>query len=342
MFCVECGKEEQIYKNGLCTQCYVKSTTFTSGPSLLTLIQCSKCNAFKYKNTWTSNTIQDVLLQIIKDTFNINPELKEISYHLDCQPIESQFSCTVTITGKLQGITVEEHHQLQIRISRIVCDVCSKQYGGYYEATLQIRATDRKLTTEELQTIQETIKHMVASEHTRGNRQLFITDMVEEHGGLDFYLSERGSAYMLARKLQNRYGGELKQSSSLVGMKEGKEITRVTILLRLPAYQIGDFVKIENEYYRVQKLTSQKAHLINLKNWEETTIESKDLKKFHVYPSKDYLQEAIVVSQSPTELQIMHPQTYKNDEIIKPKPQTISSKTVKIVRLDDTLFLVPE
>ena len=112
MFCVECGKEEPIYKNGLCAQCYVKSTTFTSGPSLLTLIQCSKCNAFKYKNTWTNNTIQVVLLQLVKDTFNINPELQELSYHLDCQPIESQFPCEVTITGKLQGISVEETHHL--------------------------------------------------------------------------------------------------------------------------------------------------------------------------------------------------------------------------------------
>ena len=342
MFCVECGKEEQIYKNGLCTRCYVKSTTFTSGPSLLTLTQCSKCNAFKYKNTWTNNTIQEVLLQLIKDAFTINPELKELSYDLDCQPIESQFSCTVTIAGNLQGIPVEETHHLQIRITRIVCDVCSKQYGGYYEATLQIRAADRKLTTEELQAIQDTIEHTVTSEHMKGNRQLFITDIAKEHGGLDFYLSERSSAYMLARKLQNIYGGDVKQSSSLVGKKEGRELTRVTILFRLPAYQIGDFIKIEHKYYRVQKITSQKIHLITLKNWEETTIESKDLKKFHVYPCKEYLQEAIVVSQSPTELQIMHPETYKNDEIIKPKQQTISSKTVKIVRLDDTLFLVPD
>jgi nonsense-mediated mRNA decay protein 3 len=342
MFCVECGKEGPIFQKGLCPQCYIKSTTFTHGPSILSIIQCSKCGLFKYKNTWVSYTTQEIILQLIKDTYKINPELKERSYRLDCNPIETQFPCTVTISGKLQDITVEETHQLQIRITRMVCDVCSKQYGGYYEATLQIRATDRKLTTEELHSVQEMIEHMVAAEHSKGNRRLFITDTVEEHGGLDFYLSERGSAYMLARKLQNMYGGDLKQSSSTVGMREGRELTRITILLRLPAYQTGDFIKIENDYYRIQKLTAQKVYLINLKNWEETTMESKDMKKFHVYPSKDYLQEAIVVSQSPTELQIMHPQSYKNDEIIKPKKQTISSKTVTLVRLDDTLFLVPQ
>lgn len=341
MFCVECGKETPIYKKGVCTQCYINTHTFTHAPSLLNLIQCSKCNVFKYKNTWINKTAHEIILRIIKDTFKISSELNNIHYILKCDPIETQFICNVTITGNLQENTIQESHQIQIRISRIVCDVCSKQYGGYYEATLQIRAADRKLTPEELHNIQETIENTVQTVHTKGNRQLFITDLVEEHGGLDFYLSERGSAYTLARKIQNIYGGDLKQSSSTVGMKEGREITRITILLRLPAYQTGDFIKINQQYYLIKKLTGQKINLINLTNWEATTLEPKELKKFHIYPSKDYLQDMIVVSQSPTELQLMHPRTYKNHDLKKPKKHTISSTTIKVVRLDETLYLVP-
>jgi nonsense-mediated mRNA decay protein 3 len=341
MFCVECGKENSIYKNGLCTTCYIKETAFSQGPSIISLIQCSKCGVFKYKNTWINDTADNVILRIIKDVFKITPELSNISFQLTCDPIESQFQCTLTISGNLQGHIINETHKLQIRITRIVCDVCSKQYGGYYEAILQIRATDRKLTTEEFHTMQEFIENTVSHEHMQGNRKMFITDIAKEHGGLDFYLSERGSAYTLARKLQNIYGGELKQSTSTVGMKEGRELTRVTILLRLPRYQPGDFIKIEPNYFLIKKISGSKIYLRNLATWENTTIESKDLKIYHMYPAKDYVEEMIVISQTPTELQIMHPKSYKNYDIIKPQNYTISSKTVSVVRLDDTLFIVP-
>ena len=341
MFCVECGKEGPIYKKGLCTACYIKETSFTQGPLIISLIQCSKCGAFKYKNTWTNDPLDNVILRNIKDVFKIAPELSNITFQLTCDPIENQFLCDLTISGNLPGHIIKESHHIQVRITRIVCDVCSKQYGGYYEAILQIRATDRKLASEELHKMQEIIEHSVANEHIQGNRKLFITDIAEEHGGLDFYLSERGSAYNLARKLQKIYGGELKQSTSMVGMKEGRELTRVTVLLRLPGYQTGDFMKIEPDYFLIGKMSGSKIYLLNLASWGETTIDSKDLKKFHIYSSKDYGEEMIVISQTPTELQIMHQKSYKNYEIVKPKKYPISSKTVTVVRLDDTLFLVP-
>ena len=341
MFCVECGKETPIYKKGVCIKCYVNSTTFTHGPEILNLIQCSKCGVYKYKNNWVKQSTHDIILRIIKDTYKIAPELQNIDFILNCEPIASQFTCNLTITATLQNHPIEEIHQIQIRVSHIVCDVCSKQYGGYYEAILQIRADNRKLTKKEDQHITEIIENTIQTEHTKGNRKLFITDISEEHGGLDFFLSERGSAYMLAKKIQNTYGGELKQSTSTVGMKEGRELTRSTILIRLPSYQKNDFIKINDTYFLIIRVTGQKMHLKNLSNWQETTFETKDLKKYQIYPQKDYLQELIVVSQTPTEIQLMHPETYKNFDLKKPKKVPINSSTIKAARLDDTLFLVP-
>jgi nonsense-mediated mRNA decay protein 3 len=341
MFCVECGKEGHLYKKGVCVKCYVNTTTFTHGPELINLIQCSKCGVFKYKNTWTKQIPHNMILRILKDTFKILPELQNIQYALECEPPKSQYLCIVTISGDIHDHPVSESHQLQIRVSNIVCDVCSKQYGGYYEGILQIRADDRKLTPDEHQNITDIIEQIVQMQHSKGNRQLFITDIAEEHGGLDFYLSERGSAYTLAKKIQNTHGGELKQSSSLVGIKEGRELTRITVLLRLPSYQKHDFIRIDTDYYHVRRLTGHKIYLINLSNWEETTLETKDLKRFHIYHSKDYLKEMILVSQTHKSIQLMDPKTYKLFELDKPQPIDISNKTVTVFQKDDVILLVP-
>lgn len=342
MFCVECGKETSIYKKGVCIKCYINSTAFTHGPEILNLIQCSKCGVYKYKNNWVKQSNHDIIRRIIKDTYKIAPELQHIDYNLDCEPTTSQFTCILTITATLQKHPIAESHQIQIRVSHIVCDVCSKQYGGYYEAILQIRADNRKLTKKEDQNITEIIENTIQSEHAKGNRKLFITDFAEEHGGLDFYLSERGSAYTLAKKIQSTFGGELKQSSSTVGMKEGREITRVTILLRLPEYQTGDFLKIKKKYYQIQRLTGQKIYLIGLSDWEEKSVENRDLKNFYVYNAKDYCKQMILVSQTSKSVQLMDKKNYSISEVNKPKDITFQNNDVDVFFKDDSIFLIPK
>ena len=81
---------------------------------------------------------------------------------------------------------------------------------------------------------------------------MFITDFAEERGGIDFYLSEKGSAYTIAKKLQERFGGEIKQSSKNVGMKDSRQIFRMTCLIRLPAYRKGDFISLDKTLIGLQ------------------------------------------------------------------------------------------
>lgn len=342
MFCVECGKEDPIFKNGVCASCYVKSTIFTQGPQVISLTVCPKCGGHKFRNLWHDDSLDDTILREIKNQYTVLPELNQVSYSLTCDPVDIQFECVVTISGMVVGHSVVESHHVQIRTTKVVCDVCSKQFGGYYEGILQIRATDRKLSEEELSLIDDQITHFVSSERMKGNRALFISDVAEEHGGLDYYLSERGMAYGFAKKLKSRFGGELKQSSSLVGMKEGREVTRVTVVLRLPSYQVGDFIGFQKHFYQVKQISGSKVLLVKLATWKEETFLEKDLEKIIVYPYDTYFQSMIVVSQSPTELQVMHPESYATYDLKKPKPLDIQSETISVVRLHEILFLVPE
>ena len=59
MFCVECGKEEEIFKDGVCKDCYVKTHSFSKGPQVVDLPVCTNCDSYKYKNTWTSDIFDD-------------------------------------------------------------------------------------------------------------------------------------------------------------------------------------------------------------------------------------------------------------------------------------------
>jgi len=343
MFCVECGKETTIYKQGVCLSCYIASRSFSSGPQVADIWMCSRCNAIKHKNTWVLKPFDDVVQRIIRDLFTISKELENVSLTLDCNPGDKTIPCIVHVKAKLHGELIHEKHPLTLRVKKTICDVCAKQTGGYYEATLQVRADNRQLTENERNQVLQEIDEMVHSAQQKGNTALFITDVTQEHGGLDFYMSEKGAAFTFAKRLLEKHGGELKQSSTNVGMKDSKQVYRMTYLVRFPSYQPQDVIRYQQRHYLVLSMTNQKVHLVQLKNGKTITLEGKEFHPVHVLGQvRQFITDMIVVSQTHEELQVMHPETYALTTIKKSHPVKIKEETVPVLYVEDHRFLMPE
>ena len=76
MFCVECGKEIDIFREGVCIDCYLKTHKFTDGPSIIDITCCPHCGNYKYKNMWVTEEFDIFIKRIIKNTFDIKRELE--------------------------------------------------------------------------------------------------------------------------------------------------------------------------------------------------------------------------------------------------------------------------
>ena len=342
MFCVECGKEKKLFKNGVCLDCYIENNSFSKGPEVIDIISCPRCNSYKYKNTWKTEPFEATLKRFIKDIFYISGELKRTQIKIECNEKGKQIKCKIIISGSLDDKKVEEQHFLEVHIKRSVCDVCSKRYGGYFEAVLQIRADKRKLTREEIKNIKLEVKRLVEDTKNRGNRGLFITDIAEEHDGIDFYLSEKGIAYDIAKKIQRQYGGIIKRSSKNIGMKDSRQIYRMTYLIRLPSYKEGDFILFRDSFFQISTIVRNKVHAVELSNWVEQVFDSKELRKVHMVGGKESIKEMILVSQTQNEIQAMDPKSYKIVYIKKPKKVSFDSTMIKLVKLEEHVFLLPK
>lgn len=339
MFCVECGKDDPIYRNGVCLQCYLKQTQFSKGPAILDITLCTRCSSYKYKNTWLQEPFDDILKRNVKDAFSISPELVNQRIQTKCNEQGRVQRCTVFITGSLNDQTITEQHPLTVRIKHSTCDICSREAGGYYEAIIQIRAEKRTFTKEELRTLRLAVETMVRQFQKSGKRGLFITDFDEKREGLDFFLSEKGTAFTIAKKIQEQYCGEFKQSASTAGMKDSKQVYRMTYLIRIPAYQKSDFFSYKNSFFLIVSIYEQKVRAIELSTWEQKTIDGNKIQPSRIYGGTELIKEMIVVSQSKKEIQLMDPKTYSTTEIRKPKTIAIDTPMVKTVKLDDYLFL---
>jgi len=342
MFCVECGKESPIFRDGVCISCYLKNHTFTKGPAYIDIPICVHCNSYKYKNTWTSDLFDDAIQRSIKNEFYISNELEKVDINTICKDTMDGKSCKVIISGFLDGVEIVEEHNVQVRLKRSVCDICSKRHGGYYEAIVQIRTTNRALTKKELEDITKTVEIFVEDMQSKGNRGLFITDIGEEHGGLDFYISEKGAGFNIAKKIQDKYGGEIKKSSKDAGKKDSRQVHRMTFLIRLPSYKKNDFLALQNSYFLVKSIHGNKITLIDLSTWEELKLENKNLEKAEVVGGKELIKEMIFISETSKEIQLMDSVTFKILEIQKPKSFSYSEGKIKVVKIDDQIFLSPE
>jgi nonsense-mediated mRNA decay protein 3 len=341
MFCVECGKDKTIFRNGVCLCCYLKHTQFSQGPAYLDIAFCPRCSAYKYKNTWIQESFDDVLKRLIKDAFTISPDLTRVTIQTKCTEQQRVLACIVSITGLIEDQTVTETHPLTARIKQNTCNICSREAGGYYEAIVQIRAEQRTFTDGELRTLRLAVEGMVAQLQKGGKRGLFITDYDEKREGLDFFLSEKTTAFSIAKKIQEQYGGDFKQSASAAGMKDSRQVYRMTYLVRIPAYRKGDFFSLDDSFFHIVSLHENKVRSIELSTWTEKVIDGKDIHPSRIYGGDELIREMIVISQTPKDVQLMDPKTYATIEIRKPKGVPITTPMVNTVKLEGTVFLVP-
>ena len=342
MYCVECGKEIPIFRDGVCISCYLKSHTFTKGPAYIDIPLCVHCNSYKFKNTWASDLFDDAIQRAIKNEFQISKELEKVKINTECKETMDGKSCKILISGFLDDVEIVEEHNVQVRLKRCVCDICSKRQGGYYEAIIQIRSTNRSLTKKELVDVTKTVETLVEDLQFKGNRGLFITDMGEEHGGLDFYISEKGTGFSIAKKIQEKYGGEIKKSSKDAGMKDSRQIRRMTFLIRIPPYKKNDFLFLKNSYFLITSIHGNKIRLVDLSTWEEVKLDGKNLEKVDILGGKELIKEMIFVSQSNDEIQLMDSEKYEIKYVKNPRSFKFKSEKIKTVWIEDKIFLYPE
>src|SRR3989442_16036147 len=84
---------------------------------------------------------------------------------------------------------------------------------------------------------------VIARVDRAGDAGAFVSRIEEVHGGLDFYVSTNALGKSLARELSESFGGDVSSSPKLFGQKPGRDVCRVTSLVRLGPVPISGVVR---------------------------------------------------------------------------------------------------
>jgi nonsense-mediated mRNA decay protein 3 len=341
MFCVECGKEDKLYK-GLCSECFLKKRTFLKIPKNIDVEVCAHCGLRKKGKGWVSDENKDTIEEVILENVNGDPEVSDFDAHINSEyEDENNVNVKVMTHAKVQDLKVEEYHNVKIRFKKTVCDECSKQQGGYWEAKVQVRAAKKGLLEEDKERAFDLVDLMVA-ERERKDKDAFITKIEEIHSGLDFYLGSKSLGKAIAKKLASEFGGHVKESAQLMGRKDGKDIYRMTYSVRLSDFRVSEFILLDEQVFRVRKLSSDGILLRALESHKDMWFSPTDLQKAKHIGGSEIIKDMVVVSKGENEIQVLDPDNLRTVDVLLPPGSKVSGESVAIAKCEAGYFFIED
>lgn len=341
--CTDCGKPVARLIAGSCAECFVKRTPMLSAPDVIDVELCAHCEARRVGKRWV-DLAQDARIEwaredAVREAVRVHPRVESAFLQFDETALDTRtFAHDVTLEGDVEGVRVRQTQTITVRQKRGVCDRCSRMYGDYYAAIIQLRATDRGVTLEELEKAHKLVGDELDRQRASGNRAAFLTKSGSEHGGWDYYLGDIEGARQVARALRDALGASIQETAKLVGKRSGDNVYRVTFLVRIHLFASGDYaVTKDGRFVQVQGVHHGYAGCLDMLRHEKTRVPEGDLRRLG---GREREREAVLVSASATEFQVLDPVSLRTVDVLRPAgyPET---PTVRIVRHEERAYLSP-
>jgi nonsense-mediated mRNA decay protein 3 len=341
MFCVRCGREGSTYES-LCVECFLENARFTTVADHVDLQRCAYCGDYLIKGKWIKHpAIEEAAREAAVRAITVKKgaDLTKTKTEVEAAD-KNNYRVRMRAAVEYSDLTLEEELETIVRIKGAMCPRCSKIVGNYYESIIQVRGRGRKLNDRQKEHYLHEIDSKVEAAKEE-NREMFVSKVEEVPGGLDFYLSSISLGKSLSKELADRAGAEVKESSTLVTQKEGKDVYRVTFLVRLPSYMRGEIILLEDRPHLVLQIASSTTKLLNLKTHEPVNVSNAELYEARLIGRREDILDAIVLTDSKREVQVMNPRTYATVEIRKPPGYTVQGETVRVFVHEEDVYLVP-
>ena len=341
MFCVECGREGETY-DGLCSQCYIAKGNFVSLPTILDVNLCGDCFAVRIGSKWIDSlSLEAAVRQAIGNALQKDRQVAETSLKLDLMENDPRnYIAEVVVDFRVRDLIASERFSIVIRLKRETCNRCGRRAGHYYESIIQIRGPRPKSDRDIIERAREIAVSRLTEMGVK-NRNIFISKIEEQHGGYDIYLSSSSAGKSVAKELVKEFSAIIKSSAAVAGMKDGVSLKRMTYLVRLPEYSVGDVLVIGDVPHLLRSVSERQLVLFDLVHWHETSVSPSRLPKFELLRAEEHVKNALVVSESDKELQLIDPETMETIEVLRPAGFSHSGDTVRACKTNIGLLLLP-
>ncbi|HUR62687.1 MAG TPA: NMD3-related protein [Candidatus Thermoplasmatota archaeon] len=342
--CVECGAQVPKLIGGCCPDCFVKKEALLMVPEVLDVELCAHCDARHVGAHWFDPDegvpLSHIREEALRGAVRVHPLVRGADVEIvERVQDERNFQHTVRLAGDVEGVPVQSEAKALVRMRKSVCDRCSRMFGGYYAAIIQLRGNQRDARPEEIKRAHKVIGDEMDRLRAAGNRQAFLTKSGPVPGGFDYYIGDIEAARIISKLIASRLFATVQETAKLAGRKEGEDIYRVTFLVRIALYSTGDFARRGAEgLVQVLQIDKGKVLVYDMGTHRRDKVPEEELRRLG---GPELLKEAVLVSQDSGNLQVLDPVSLHTVDLPRPEGYVADGATIWVLRHEERLFVPP-
>ena len=237
-FCVVCGATGRALVDGVCADCAAARTRLVSIPARVEVTLCPTCGARRVGQKWERAGASRLLTaDDLAPFLEIHPEagVRRVGWEETATtPTVRQYvaHAEVAFRGLLRTVDLS----FSVRIEHRTCPECSRRSGRFFTAILQLRGPEESRITEKAPILRARLDREWTQlwREARADWRQALSWREELPEGWDCYFTDTLAARAVARLAKPRFGARLKESATLFGRKDGRDVYRVTFCLRFP------------------------------------------------------------------------------------------------------------
>ena len=339
-FCIICGSDPPLTSDRLCESCLRQRTVLSKIPDTIQQRRCAKCGSIEIRGGWSTLDLDGITDLRIRENLVFEERATKVEVSFSVKEIDERTSrIHVDAKGYIENHIFEDSHSILLQTSNAVCTPCTRKDGDYFEATVQLRSAGRKLDEKELSNLRKTLDELIES--MEPNPMFFISKEGPVQGGWDLQLGSKSLARTWGRRLTKSFGGTVKESSKVVGVNDGVEVTRLTLSYRKPAYSIGDVVSQKKSLWVVDSWQKEGPILRRVDRFERTGATWRDMESSRVVCTRMEQIMAQILNRDTSGAELMDPTDFKVITVALPYDDNGSAEELRIGFIEGEWLALP-
>ncbi|WP_405296267.1 60S ribosomal export protein NMD3 [Methanobrevibacter sp.] len=346
MFCPECGSTDKEMVGDICIDCFLKEFQMIEIPKRIEVQICSHCNSKLEEGKWSDEFIpeEEIIYRALERNIKTADEVEDEIINLEIDQIKGTIAyCYVEVAGKVHGTQIDETHDTEVKILKTVCPTCSKMQSGYYETVIQFRADNREIKDEEYAKADEIVERTLQKQSAT-DKLAYCPQIAKLKEGYDYYIGSFKSGHKVADALKEEFGGIIKESPRLISEDKstGKGLYRVWISVRIPEFEIDDFIKYEDKIMQVTSISKNSVVGMDISANKKHNIPMKNMEDIELVKKASDIESATIISKSPQFIQILDPIDYSTVDLnmVEEYEDLNAGEEVKLIRIDNNIYLL--
>ena len=346
MFCPECGSTDKEMVGDVCIDCFLKDFQMIEIPKHIEVQICSHCNSKFDEGKWIDEYIpeDEIIYRALEKNIKIQDEVKNEIINLEIDQMKGTIAeCYVEVIGEVHSTQIEETHESEVKIKKSVCPTCSKVQSGYYETVIQLRADNREIKLKEYALADEIVERTLIKQ-SKTDKLAYCPQIAKLKEGYDYYIGSFKSGRKVAEALTEEFGGIIKESPRLISEDKstGKGLYRIWISVRIPEFEIDDFIRYEDKIIQVKSISKNSVLGIDIKTNKKHNIPMKNMEDIELLKKSGDVETTTIISKSPSIIQILDPSDYSAVDLeMKEEFANYNiGDEVKVIKIDTYIYLL--